>query len=128
VEVRRCYTLHALLAALDELLGQAQQAQQADAQPQDIQQQQQQRRQQQAAQAQHAGQGPGAAPHPPQPAARRRLSELPVGLLVVDSLSALVGPLLGGGQHSQGHALLAAAAAALKAFAAASGAGEASLG
>lgn len=58
-------------------------------------------------------------------ARRRRLEELPVGLLVVDCLSALITPILGGGQHSQGHALLAATAASLKAFAARSGAGRA---
>ncbi|GAB4822360.1 hypothetical protein N2152v2_009406 [Parachlorella kessleri] len=45
-------------------------------------------------------------------------------LVIIDSLSAVIGPVLGGGggQHSQGHALLAAAGTSLKALAARLGA------
>ncbi|KAI7842685.1 hypothetical protein COHA_003616 [Chlorella ohadii] len=132
VEVRRCYDVHSLLQALDELLShqaqQVQQAQQAQRAPQnsggpapndqqnpgqDVQQQQQQ---QQPAAAMTAA--PTAAG-----GARRRLEDLPIELLIIDSLSALITPVLGGGagQHSQGHALLAAAATSLKAFAAGPG-------
>ena len=100
VNVRRCYDVHALLAALDDLAAEH------------AQQQQQQQQQQQAA----AAAGPSGD-------SRRHLHEFPVKLLVVDSLSALISPVLGGGQHSQGHALLAAAAATLKAFADATQAG-----
>ena len=134
VEVRRCYGIHSLLAALDELMEQQQAQQQeaqqqqpgeAAAQAQDVQQQQQQ--------AQGQGQGPllssaaastaaaaattSAAAGQPPPCRRLLLQDLPVRLLVVDSLSALVAPVLGGGQHSRGHALLAAVATTLKAFA-----------
>ena len=42
-------------------------------------------------------------------------------LVIVDSLGALIAPVLGGGQHNQGHALLAAAAGGLKRLAAAAG-------
>lgn len=138
IEVRRCYDIHSLLHALDELLAhQAQQAQQAQHAQQDggevgltVQQQegmQQQQhhvqqqegvQQQQQQQAAPASAGATAAGGP-----RRRLEDLPVHLLIVDSLSALITPVLGGGtgQHSQGHALLAAAATNLKAFAAGPG-------
>jgi hypothetical protein len=134
VDVRRCYDVHSLLQVLDELM-QQQQQQAAQAQQQAAQQQQEQQEQHpQAEQQQHRHhhhhpqqqisdhlqqqeQQPqqGQQPRPP---ARRHLWELPVGLLVVDSLSAVIAPILGGGQHSQGHALLATAATSLKAFAA----------
>jgi len=131
VEVRRCYDVHSLLQALDELLAhQAQQAQQAQRAPQNsggpapndqqnpgqnVQQQQQQQQQQPAAAMTAAPTAAGGA--------RRRLEDLPIELLIIDSLSALITPVLGGGagQHSQGHALLAAAATSLKAFAAGPG-------
>ncbi|EFN60013.1 hypothetical protein CHLNCDRAFT_133185 [Chlorella variabilis] len=121
VEVRRCYNVHSLLRVLDELMLQAEQQAQAQRQPGP--QQQPGAAQQQPGAAQQPGalqQAPSSVPSAV--ARRRRLEELPVGLLVVDCLSALITPILGGGQHSQGHALLAATAASLKAFAARSGA------
>ena len=42
-----------------------------------------------------------------------------IDLVIVDALGVLVAPVLGGGQHNQGHALLAAAAGGLKRLAAA---------
>jgi hypothetical protein len=77
---------------------QQQQQQQAEQQAeamQGVQQQQQRQQQQQAGGTAGAG---GAARRPQQ------LSDLPVGLLVVDALSAVIAPILGGGQgqHSLG--------------------------
>ena len=137
IGVRRCYDAHSLLRLLDELA--AQQAQQAAQQPggeqpggpqpaqqqpgglQDVQQQPAPSPQQQ--QQQHVPTAGGA----PSGMLRRRLDDLPVELLVVDCLSAVITPVLGGGagQHSVGHALLAAAAVGLKAFAAGGNAGAA---
>jgi replicative DNA helicase len=115
VDVRRCYDVHSLLHVLDELMQQQQEQQQQ-------QQEHQQRQQEQAAQEQRQQETLDHQPQQQQqqqrPPARRHMWELPVGLLVVDSLSAVIAPILGGGQHSQGHALLATAASSLKAFAA----------
>lgn len=129
IEVRRCYDIHRLLRALDELLAhQAQQAQQAQqevgltVQQQDVQ-LQQHVQQQEGMQQQQQQAAPTSAGATAAGGLRRRLEDLPVQLLIVDSLSALIAPVLGGGagQHSQGHALLAAAATNLKAFAAGPG-------
>ncbi|KAI3429497.1 hypothetical protein D9Q98_005586 [Chlorella vulgaris] len=127
VEVRPCYDVHSLLAVLDELLAQAQQLAQREVLQQQHQQQQQQQQGQQQQQQQAEQQQQQQQQEQPQPTGqsgtvRKRLEELPVGLLVVDSLSALIAPVLGGRQHGQGHALLAAAASTLKAFAASSNA------
>lgn len=134
VDVRRCYDAHALLRTLDELLaaqagggGQGQQDGQQQGGEAVQQQQQQQAGVQDVQQPQDPGaqQGAGAAATAAAEGAaggprRRRLEDLPVALLIVDCLSALITPVLGGGagQHSQGHALLAAAATSLKAVAA----------
>ena len=135
--MRRCYDAHSLLRTLDELVAQqAQQAQQQQAQQQQAQQQAQQA-QQQAGGGQGVQQPPAPGPQqggeggapsgaaPSAAAVRRRLQDLPIQLLVVDSLSAVITPILGGGagQHSQGHALLVSAALALKSLAAACNAG-----